>query len=173
MERARWLFLTYAQSSIGDETEFEARLKAKLAEAQVFRHYRRYGRRKEHVASRFCGVHETRQQRQDEVTCPPLHRYQVLVLFDDRVGFEDDDHVKATFEIGDGSMMKVDWSRGEMRWHGEVPPTDKQEREFAKLVHQFIEREVSTEGVERCLFGTRFDVDEEFRLVEEQRVARL
>lgn len=172
MEWIRWLVVDFAGSSIADENEFERLLRAKLVEAQVFRYGLRRGSRKEHVPSRFYGVRETRQ---DKVGCIPLYRYEVLVLFDDKVGFEDFDHVKATLELCDGSTMAVEWSRGKVRQTGEVPLRDEDELCFEELalVQAFIAGEF--EGVheeERRAFGTKFDVAEELMVVKERRVSQ-
>jgi hypothetical protein len=172
MERVRWLFVTFAGSSISDEKEFEKRLKAKLAEAQVIR-CGTFGRGEgQRVASRFYGVRETRRVQDGEVTCFAMHVYSVLVLFDDKVGFEDFDRVKDTFYLRDDSMMMVNWRRGKMLRAGELPSTEEGERKFAESVQELIEQGVSASTVERCVFGTKFDVAEELCLVEKRRVLR-
>lgn len=170
MKRARCFLVTYAQSSIGDEDRFEELLKAKLKEAKVLN---RYGRRKEHVPCRFYGVHEIRRDQQSgEVTCSIAHRYEVLVLFDNNVGFEGLDHMKVTFDVGDGSSVMVRQPEREVRWDGEgFGGTDEQERVFVDMAQRFVERLVESEAVERRLFGKRFDVDQEFRHFEERLMA--
>jgi hypothetical protein len=170
MKRARCFLVTYAQSGIGDEDRFEELLKARLKEAKVLRRGYRYGRPKEHVPSRLYGVHEIRRDQQSgEVTCSITHRYEVLVLFDNNVGFEGLDHMKVTFDVGDGSSVMVRQPEGEVRWNGEgFGATDEQERKFVEQVQAYVERLVESEVVERRLFGKRFDVAEEFRHFEER-----
>jgi hypothetical protein len=173
MEAVRCLFLTYEGSRIADEREFESRLKGNLAEEQVFTTI--YGRlwKKVHVDCRFYGVRETRleQQGEGEVTCFPLHRYEVLVLFDYEVAFKDNGHLREMFEVGDGSMVKV--TRVGVRTNEEgwkaVTPTDEEEWRFAWQVQDYVEREIPGEGVERHVFGRRFDFDQEFFIIGEEQ----
>jgi len=169
MEWIRWLVVDFAGSSIADENEFERLLRVKLVEAQVFRYGLRRGSRKEHVPSRFYSVRETRQ---DKVGCIPLYRYEVLVLFDDKVGFEDLDHVKATLELCNGSTMEVQWSIGNVRQTGEVCLRDEDELCFEEL--GLVQYAVEIKGVheeERRAFGTKFDAAEELMVVKERRVS--
>jgi hypothetical protein len=171
MDAIRCFLVTYLRSSIADEMEFESRLKTKLAKALVCRCPRQ---EKVHVGSRFYGVRETRMEHEGEVTCSHVHRYEVVVLFDEKVSFEEHGDAEAMFGIGDGSRITVEHAVREPAWDGRlVPVTDEYDQLYLMSCQDCVEREVTKGGVERCLFGTRFDEIEEFPLGDARGVSIL
>jgi hypothetical protein len=106
----------------------------------------------------------------NEVTWSPVYRYEVLVVFDAKVGFEDGRHLLTTFGVDDGSVMVTNQPEGMTGMNGEeMDPSEEGERRFAELVQGFIEREGVDEREERRVFGSRFRFDQGFSGVGEEQ----